>query len=225
MSTVWSFGCSFTSGYLEVPVEKTYPYMVAKEFNYSVKNFARPGNCNDKIFFDLLKRMNQIENNDIVLFQFSSFNRVGFFKSDDPNSYFSSAGIPELGPKHKNNEPEFKEFKINDLEVLLDYITTWQPLRRKFTIENTITLLEGIKTQKNITYITLFLTNESLYFDSSTLVLPTDKNSSNLSINDYLDHNQLTIGHEYPEKYPYGDTHPGFSGHEVLAKKLIEKIK
>lgn len=224
MKTVWSFGCSFSSGYLDVPQEDSYPNLLGKNLGYNIINKSRPGSCNDKIFYELTSNIDKIEEGDIVLYQFSSFNRIGFFKSIDENSYFSSAGIPELGVHHKIKETDFKDFKIEDLTTLLDFIINWQPLRTKYLLENPLNILNLLQKEKKITVIILFLTNEMLYYDDRVLVLPTNNNIKNLSLNDYLDDNNLTIGHEYPEKYVFGDTHPGFSGHQVITNLIKEKI-
>jgi hypothetical protein len=224
MSKIWSFGCSFTSGYLQVPKESSYPHLIANELGYGCENLARPGNCNDKIFFDLLKNEENIKEGDIILYQFSSFNRVGFFTGGNGN-YFSSAGIPELGPSHKIKEEPFRKFKIEDLEVLLDYIKIWNPQRHKFSIENALNLLKIIERERSIRYYILFLTGEISIENREVLRLPYGSFENNLSLNDYLDHERLTIGHEYPEIYQYGDTHPGFKGHENISSKILNKLK
>lgn len=66
---------------------------------------------------------------------------------------------------------------------------------------------------------------EMLYYNNEVLTLPKTDNPKNLSLNDYLDEKYLTIGHEYPDKYPFGDTHPGFKGHQEIFKKIKEKLK
>jgi hypothetical protein len=225
MRTIWSFGCSFTSGYLDISKEQSYPHLVSESLGVNINNTAKPGNCNDKIHYDLVKNINNINEDDIIIYQFSSFNRIGFFKNADPNSYFSSAGIPELGTKHKSKEKEFHEYNLKELDDLLAFILTWQPRRLKMIFETTFNLLNYIKENKKTHNIILFLTNEFLYFNDNVLLLPYQGNMNNLSINDYLNDNGLTLGHEFPSKYPYGDTHPGYSGHKHLAEKILNKLK
>ncbi len=225
MNTIWVFGCSFSSGYLEVPVEKSYGSILANKLNFNIKNLSRPGNCNDKIYYDLMNNINDINDNDIIIYQFSSFNRIGFFKNNNDNSYFSSAGVPELGVEYKQKEVNFSEYNLNDLTKMLDFILTWQPLRFKFNLKNTINILNYLQINKNIKYKIIFLTNECKYFSDNILKLPIDIDDTNLSLNDFLDYNKLTIGHEYPNKYIYGDTHPGFSGHEKISELLYNNFK
>lgn len=223
MSKIFSFGCSFSSGYLEVPRDSAYPKIVSEELGFGCENFSMPGNCNDKIFFDLLKNEHLIESGDIILYQFSSFNRTGFFKKD--GGYISSAGIPELGPSHKIKEEIFRGFKIEDLEILLDYIEVWNPLRKKFLLENSLNFLSVLERERSVRSVILFLTNDVQISGNNIINLSYEGRSNNLSLNDYLDHSGLTIGHEYPEKYPDGDTHPGFSGHKKIATKILQKLK
>ena len=225
MRTIWTFGCSFSSGYLEVPQEMSYSNLLGKEIRCDVKNNSKPGNCNEKIYHDLTSNINNIKENDIIIYQFSSFNRIGFFKNDNPNSYFSSAGIPELGVVHKNKEMSFIDYSVDDLTVMLDFILKWQPKRTKFTLQGPLNILKYLEKNKKTTNIILFLTNEMLYYNNQVLTLPKTDNPKNVSLNDYLDEKGLTIGHEYPDKYPFGDTHPGFKGHSEIMEKIKEKLK
>ena len=220
MSNIWIFGCSFSSGYLEVPPTDSYGGLLSKELNLNLSNTARPGNDNDKIFYDLASNLDKIEENDIIVYQFSSFNRMGFF---DPE-YFSSAGIPELGTLHKHKEAAFSKYKIEELDALLAFILTWQEKRHRFLLDNAINTLKYLEKTKNTRNIILFLTNECVYLGGGVISLPIEGKEDNLSLNDYLDSNELTIGHEYPEKYVYGDTHPGFKGHNRIKELILNKL-
>jgi hypothetical protein len=224
MSTIWSFGCSFSSGYLDVPQTDSYPNLLGKEMGYDVINNSKPGSCNDKIFYELTSNIEKIKSGDIIVYQFSSFNRIGFFETNNVDTYFSSAGIPELGVQHKSKENQFKEYTIGELTSLLDFILKWQPKRRNFLLGNPLKILNYLKKEKKITIIILFLTNEMLYYNDTVIPLPTHDNPKNLSLNDYLYENGLTIGHENPEKYPL-DTHPGFNGHKKIMELIKEKLK
>jgi len=220
MSNIWIFGCSFSSGYLEVPPIASYGGLLSKELGLNLNNTARPGNDNDKIFYDLASNLDKIEENDIIVYQFSSFNRMGFFDTE----YFSSAGIPELGTLHKHKEAAFSKYKIEELDALLAFILTWQEKRHKFVLDNAVNTLKHLKKVKNTRNIILFLTNECVYSGEEVIFLPTEKEQDNFSLNDYLDVNKLTIGHEYPEKYIYGDTHPGFKGHFKIKELILNKL-
>ena len=67
MSNIWIFGCSFSSGYLEVPSIASYGGLLSKELGLNLNNIARPGNDNDKIFYDLASNLDKIEENDIIV--------------------------------------------------------------------------------------------------------------------------------------------------------------
>jgi hypothetical protein len=220
MSNIWIFGCSFSSGYLDVPPTDSYGGLLSKELGLNLNNVSRPGNDNDKIFYDLASNLDKIEENDIIVYQFSSFNRMGFFDEE----YFSSAGIPELGTLHKHKEAAFSKYKIEELDALLAFILTWQEKRHKFLLNNAINTLKYLEKTKNTRNIILFLTNECVYLGEEVIALPLENKQDNFSLNDYLDANKLTIGHEYPEKYIYGDTHPGFKGHIKIKELILNKL-
>jgi hypothetical protein len=224
MKNIWTFGCSFSSGYLDVPQEKTYNSLIANELGKTSKNISNPGNCNDKIFFDFTNNIDNIKRGDKIIYQFTSFNRVGFFDDfNDIKTYFSSAGIPELGVKHKKKEKEFSKYTLKELDALLSYILIWQDKRNRFILDNSINLLEHLKKTKKIDYIIIFLKNDCEFLNDNVLNLPIDDNQTNISLNDYLDFNKLTLGHEFSEKYKFGDTHPGFSGHEKIKELILNK--
>lgn len=222
MNKIWTFGCSFSSGHLDVPREKSYSNLIANELNYEIKNLAEAGNSNDKILFDLMNNLENINNDDIIFFQFSSFNRIGHFIDD--NTYFSTAGMPELGVKHKMKEYIFSDIPEYDLEILLDYILSWQDKRRKFDLDNSLNLLSYLQQTKNVKYFILYLTNEYYKITDNTLVLPIENNVNNVSINDFVVANKLTLSDDFPEKYTYFDSHPGISGHEELKKIILNKL-
>lgn len=226
VNNVCVFGCSFSSGYLEVPQSKSYGNLLARELNLNIKNFAKPGNSNDKIFYDLLSNVDLIQDNDIIIYQFSSFNRLGFFKDDNEDSYFSSAGIIESGIEDKLKKQEFKEFSFDNLNNLVNFIIDWQKFSYKFTIDNTINILNFLIKTKKIIPIILFMTDECIFLNDYTIKLPIESDKNNFSLHSYVRDNKLTIGDEFVEKYSNGgDEHPGFSGHNRLKEIILLKIK
>lgn len=222
MNKIWTFGCSFSSGHLDVPKEKTYSNLIANELNYDIENLAKAGHSNDKILYDLITNLKNINDGDIVFFQFSTFNRIGHFIDDD--IYFSTAGITELGVKHKMKENIFSDIPEHDLEILFDYILSWQDKRRKFDLDNSLNLLDYLKQIKNIKCFVLYLSNEYYKITDNTLILPIKNNLNNVSINDFVIENKLTLSDDFPEKYSYFDSHPGISGHEELKKNILNKL-
>ena len=95
MKKVWIFGCSFSSEYKYIKFEDTYGNLLAKELGYDVKNKSKAANSNDKILYDLTMNLKNINEGDIILFQFSFFSRIGFFIDDKEENYFSTITLPE----------------------------------------------------------------------------------------------------------------------------------
>jgi hypothetical protein len=224
MKNLWIFGCSFSSGYLKVPREKSYGNLIAGEMGFNIVNLANAGRSNDMLFYELMSNVNNIKEDDYIIFQFSSFDRIGHFVDDNLHSYFSSAGLPQLGIDHKMNEEPFKNFSKQELKILLDYIIEWHPRTWKFEIDNTINLLNYLKSTKNINYSLLYMLNEYQVINENVIKLPTNTNKNNISIHDFLMENKLTISDEFPDEYTYFDSHPGFGGHEKLKEIILEKI-
>jgi hypothetical protein len=224
MKNLWIFGCSFSSGYLKIPREKSYGNLIASELGYNIMNLANAGRSNDMLFYELMCNINNIKEDDIIIFQFSSFDRIGHFVDDNPYSYFSSAGLPQLGIDHKMNEDPFKNFTKPELKILLDYIVEWHPRTWKFELDNTINLLNYLTSTKNINYYLLYMLNEKCVINENVIRLPISSNIDNISIHDFLIENKLTISDEFPDDYPYFDSHPGFGGHEKLKEIILKKI-
>lgn len=223
MNNIWIFGCSFSSGYLEVDRENSYGNLLSKELNLGIKNLASAGDSNDIIFNKLVNNLKDIKENDIIIYQFTNFNRIGFFHNDEYT--FSTAGIPELGVKHKVKENIFSSYSENDLNILLDFILTWQNKRRRFEIENALNLLEYIKITKNVNYIVIYMIDEYFKINDNTLILPFECNENNVSMNKFLIDKKLTLSDDFPENHKdFYDSHPGLSGHLVIKDKILDKL-
>jgi hypothetical protein len=210
--------------YLNIDEEVLYCTLMGQELNLNVRNFAKAGNSNDKLFYDLCDNIDNIQDNDIVIYQFSSFDRIGHFHDDNYHSYFSTAGLPQLGIDEKMKDGNYANFKREDLEILIEYIFSWQPLRVKFLFDSPIKILKFLKETKNIKYITTYMVEEFYKIDDNTLVLPIERNQNNVSINDFLMENKVTVHHDFPERYDYPDSHPGVSGHKLLKEMILKKL-
>ena len=220
MNNIWVFGCSFSSGYLDVPQTESYGNLISKKLKYGINNLANPGNSNDKILLDLVNCLPKIGKNDIVIYQFSSFDRIGHFLDND---YFSSAGFVQLGIDHKHKEWPFNMFKKEDMGDLLKYIVNWNPMRKKMILDTSIGLLNFISEIQKIKTIIMFMDNETI-LNENILILPVNLKPNNNSFHDYLCHNKLTISDDFPEKYDYYDTHPVLSGHKKIYELILDKI-
>jgi len=224
MNSLWIFGCSFSSGYLNVGVNNSYGNLIGKEIGYSVNNLSRPGSSNDMIYYDLLRNVQHIKENDYIIFQFSSFDRIGHFHTDDPNSYFSTAGMVHLGIDTKINEYPFSEYDKDELETLLKYVIYWLPKRSKFDIDNTISTLDLIKTTKNVKYSLLCVNDGGYEFNDRIVKLPTEENKENVSMYDFVVKEKLTLSDEFPEDFDYYDTHPGVIGHQRIKDHIMNQF-
>jgi len=223
MSTVWVFGCSFSSGHSGVSQKNTYGNLLAQELNYDIKNLSSQGASNDVIFYRFNQNLNNFKDGDIILYQFTAFNRIGFFDGETDDTYFSSAGLPELGINTKRNEGPFSTKTDEELETLLDYILTWQTRRYRFTYNDAINVMNFLIENRNIKLHTLYLMDEFDKSDKNILILPTNGNFKNTSLNEYFMSNKLTVYDEDPVKY-FMDTHPSFSGHIKLKELIKNKI-
>ena len=223
MNTIWVFGCSFSSGHSGVPQEKTYGNLLAKELNYNVKNLSSAGASNDIIFYRFNQNLNNFKDGDIILYQFTAFNRIGFFEGEHDGTYFSTAGLPELGITTKKNEGPFSNKKDEELENLIDYILTWQPKRYRFIYNDVMNVISFLTKNKNVKIYTLYLLNEFHKDDKNILPLPTNNKPDNASLSLFYMENKLTVYDEDPIKYNM-DTHPNAEGHFRLKEILKEKV-
>jgi hypothetical protein len=223
MSTVWVFGCSFSSGHSGVSQESTYGNLLAKDLGYNIKNLSVAGASNDMILYRFNQNLINFKDGDIILFQFSSFNRIGFFSDQREESYFSTAGLYELGVDVKKKEPPYNNMSDEDMETLIDYILNWQTKRKKFIHQNPLNVLEFVSKVLNIKIFTFYLFDEICEQDKYVFNLPTIDKPKNISLNEFFMSNKLTVYHDDPLKYD-GDTHPNLLGHFKLKELLKEKI-
>jgi hypothetical protein len=224
---LWVFGCSFSSGYHEVTREFTYGNLLAHELGYEINNLSDPGQSNDKILYDLINNLKNIETGDLILFQFSLFNRIGFFINDQ--NYFTTSGLVEVGLDNKINNPQplnenFYTFTSRkNLETLLDYTKYWHRYRSKFDYDNSLNILNFLRVEKNVDFVVLNMGEWVTTKDS--LIMPISENPNNNSMLKFMVHSKLTVSDEFPENHKkYYDTHPGFKAHKQIKDLLVIKL-
>lgn len=224
MKNVWSFGCSFSSGYLDVKREDTYSSLLAKDLGFKTKNFAEPGFCNERIFNTLTSKLDNIKTGDIVIYQFTFFNRVGLFKDKhNIHTYISSAGLPDFGIEHKMKEECYSGLSYDEVSALLDFTLIWQDRRFLFTYHNPINVLNFLKKRKKTKNFIIFLQKEENIKSDNVLCFPLENDLENTSWIDYLNESKLTIDSEFPEKYK-NDGHPGFGAHVDIKNKILQEL-
>lgn len=224
MKNIWIFGCSFSAVHTNIEKEVLYGTLISEELNLNLNNLSIAGYSNDKMFYELCNNIDKIEDGDIIIYQFTAFDRIGHFIDSNVSSYFSTAGLPQRGIEESLKFEFFKKFKKEDLEVLIEYIHAWQPLRLKFQYDPPIKILKFLKKTKNIKYVVTYMIDEFYEIDENTLILPTEKNKNNISIVDFLMENKSTVHHDFPERYDYPDAHPGVSGHKLLKEMILKKL-
>jgi hypothetical protein len=225
MKNVWSFGCSFSSGYLDVKREDTYCSLLAKDLGFKSNNFAEPGFCNERIFNTLTSNLDKIKTGDVVIYQFTFFNRIGLFKDkNNIHTYVSSAGLPDFGIEHKMKEESYSGLSYDEVSSLLDFTITWQDRRFLFTYTNPINTLNFLKKTKKTKNFIIFLQKEENINLDNVLLFPFKNNLENTSWIDYISKKKLTIDCEFPKKYK-NDGHPGFKAHIDLKNKILKELK
>ncbi len=224
MKNVWTFGCSFSSGYLDVKKEDTYSSLLANELGLTSKNFAEPGFCNERIFNTLTSNIDKIKRGDIVVYQFTFFNRLGLLKDkNNIHTYISTAGLPDFGVEHKLKEESYSGLSYEAVSTLLDFTVTWQDKRFFFLYQNPIHILNFLKTVKKTKNFVIFLQKEENVSTENVLTFPIKNDETNLSWIDYMNKKKLTIDYDFPKKYK-NDGHPGFKAHKDLKNKILKEL-
>ena len=222
MRNLWVFGCSFSSEHLNIQVQDTYGFRVAKELKLNFMYYGVPGNSNIRMLRDFSKQSTNIQEEDIVIFQHTTYDRLTFQLS--PEQYLQTAGLPQLGVDVKKNEPVFRKFSKKELEILHDFLVIWQPYLSGILFETIYNFLSYVKETKNIKLINTYLLPQKKNFkiDETTLMLPVKNKHDNIDLIEFLTNNRLTVGDENNKN---NDFHPDINGHKELANKILDKLK
>ena len=175
----------------------------------------------DFCIFSSLDDPKPYENEDIIpRFYFVETTQFPF-----KNNNWYSAPIVQLGLETKSKEYPFNQYSDEDLVTLANYVVSWQPKRVKFDLDNTISVLNYLKTTKNIKYSLLCVQDIGEDYNDLLVTLPTEKNLDNKSLYDFVVENELTLSDEFPDDFDYYDTHPGIEGHQKIKDILFNQIK
>jgi hypothetical protein len=122
MATLWTFGDSMTAGYTEGSgwadkyVEwkgykpKIYPEIISDKLGMELKNLAKGGYDNYSIFETLCANIDKVEEDDILIFGWSSLSRIRLATKYDTWQSFV--------PNYQNNMLEMENISLNTLEEL-----------------------------------------------------------------------------------------------------------
>jgi hypothetical protein len=127
MSTLYTFGCSFTEGFDGYGVfdnyqryfdwlghkPKDWNKILAEKLEYNLINHGYSGKGNDYIFFEFCNNFNKIKKNDIVIYQWTFIER--FMKADAIDNTKWEHFVPfTFSTKDSNfSEQTYKEILIN----------------------------------------------------------------------------------------------------------------
>lgn len=235
MPNLYSFGCSF-SWPTNIQDGKSFPLIVAEKLNYQHKQNAFPALCNDEIFSRFCSSISEIQDNDIVLYQFTFPVRKGFVVNN--SDYESSAGFfadVNANPDKLKNNPFVNQEMIDFLFLNSKFID----LSLYFIVQRVVSILEYFKKTKEVKYKLLFINKE--YEDivnamnSEKTQLRYDKPDYDLTerffinymdkvINfdgtfgmlDFVYNNELTVSKQ--------DSHPSQEGHNKIAEYIIKTL-
>ena len=160
MNNLWTFGDSFSTSFKDNPffligkyieykgyIPKIYSEIIAEKLKMDLKIYSEPGRDNYTIFESICSVSNEISDNDIIIIQWSSFNRFRFV--NEQNEWISI--FPNLYPNHPpfNNPGKFPPSerhtfdkiglnRIDHEKKYSDEVNNWMLLINKSFINNKI---------------------------------------------------------------------------------------
>lgn len=221
------FGCSFTEGgglnspiwnkyaikhnlipkefegqYEKVKKHYRFSTLIGNELNCEVENFAVGGSSNETI---LNKLFENYEKFDINIVQFSLFNRLRIY-DENTKSFYDVNGLEANAPK-------------NTIDYFTKTVTEYQSQDyERYKIKQMVELYDKLFENLNKRIIWLF--HEAV---------PKNLNSKNMiyfepygNIHDFVIEQECTFVQE--TKGYYDDSHYTPRGHELISKKILEKI-
>lgn len=217
------FGCSFSScDPRKISKNDVYGHILAKNNNMNLYNTSYVGNSNNVILYKLISMIDMINNDDIVIFQFTDFSRIHFFDKHS-NTSFTTAALKLEHPDVGDHDTPFDKYNNEDNLTLVNYILKWHPYTYHYTSSMVVDLLDYLVKTKNIKYTILYMSDSYTSYKNE-LKLPIFGNNSNSNMIKYLTEHNLTVHDDFPESYPPWDSHPGISGHKKIAELIQNKL-
>jgi len=126
---LYVFGCSFSSKHLDITEKDVYGHLLSQDLGMELHNFSKSGLSNEMSLLYLTKIMERITKNDIVIFQFTSYDRRAYLRDEkNIDDFHTSAGMTDQNLKEKleqfNNGGRI--FTEPMMETLLHFHIDWQ---------------------------------------------------------------------------------------------------
>lgn len=213
------FGCSFSSKHLDITETDVYGYLLAQELGMELHNYSKSGLSNEMSLLYLTNIMNEVTKDDIIIFQFTSYDRRAYLR-DESNieDFHTSAGLSDenIEDKLKQFNGEYEIFTREMIVDLLSFHVNWQRRTSKvldITIKNVLNRIKGL----GVKVYTLYMTNQD--FDitqpmEGSIKFPIDGDEENLSLNLFNIDKGCVVSNN--------DSHPNKGGHFIY-KEFIKR--
>lgn len=214
------FGCSFSCKYRDVTETDVYGHLLSQDLDMEFHNYSRLGLSNEMSLMYLTDVMNELTKDDIIIFQFTSYDRRAYLR-DKTNleDFHTSAGLSDenIADKLKQFNGSHETFTKEMIADLLSFHVNWQRRTSKIldtTIKNVLSKIKGM----GVKVYTLYMSNQD--FDivdpmEDSIKFPIDRDEENLSLNFF----NIDKGCFFSEN----DSHPNREAH-FLYKEIIKKV-
>jgi len=196
MNKLFTFGCSYTFGAgLRNPKKDCWPVVLSSYINYSSINMAKSGASNDYIVDSILKNLNQITSNDLVIVMMTWPNRKLIYDYD----------LNEIKNIHPNSDTKtaknFYKHIHHEYLGILNFFQNYNAIQHLLRNKNFYITFTDIKFILKQQQYNLKITKDD------NVIIPPDLAFSNLLVDGSND-----------------DCHPDEQGHIKIANFLFEHI-
>lgn len=227
MSTVYSFGCSFSTPYM-VDRERFWLHLLAGKLSADYKILGSGASEYHEAFHRLTFEMKKFKKNDLVIFQFTDHHRMGFSYND---FYFTTAILSRETSKETSDVIDLfmKTEKLDktreDFATLYKFSDRWSDGQMFFHYWQVWNLLTYLKETVGIDFRILFLNQKW------SEVIPENHYShipvfgkDNISLSAFIMDNNLHIGKDPEYNANPSDGHPGTLGHKAICDIIYNHL-
>lgn len=198
--TIWVFGDSFSTNY-GVTLDESWPEIIAKKLNKQVKNYAHQAVDNFFIFSNYVNKKSQIQNDDIVLLQWTIPSRKMFIFDENCKSHQVAIQSDNISVTRNNltyfrSGPKIKKVWIpsfTNKDRGIEFFDNWY--KNYFNLKECEVNLQAYKDASQL---------------DNTIHLSFDR------ILNFITKHKLYLSED--------DLHPNAEGHKRLANNIMEKI-